>query len=74
MHQMRCLEALGRWSELEEAGSNFFSISDELTTPIGTGTQHSTSNLRNKMDLAFDVTEKQQKIAQMAARASCALG
>lgn len=77
---MRCLEALGRWSELEEAGCNALVLDDEQSTTSGAVGWHPCGNitttnlLRSELNLTINETEKQQKIAQMAARASCVLG
>lgn len=80
---MRCLEALGCWSELEKAGLNSLFYVEEKNTTVGVGLWNLNGNKKTTisstvpnsyLDLTPSEAEKYQKIAQMTARASCALG
>lgn len=80
---MRCLEALGRWSELEETGYSALLLSDQQNTSIISSVRHSSGSTNTStsstvrsgcLNLTLSEAKKRQKIAQMTARASCALG
>uniref|UniRef100_A0A915E5G1 Serine/threonine-protein kinase TOR n=1 Tax=Ditylenchus dipsaci TaxID=166011 RepID=A0A915E5G1_9BILA len=72
LHQMRCLEALGRWSELECIGEKVLSSNDLGTVHVH---HHSgAGSLPGQLNLTLNEADKRQKIAQMTARSCWAMG
>lgn len=83
LHQMRCLEALGRWQELDELGEqNLFMLQQQTSGDGGAGgtadepTRYFSGNesLNGHLNLSSNEAETRQKILHMTARSCWAMG
>jgi hypothetical protein len=68
LHQIRCLEALSKWSQLNNACQTLMFADDNLTPGQGNSAQ------RDILNATLNEVTKRQKLAQMAARGCWAVG
>lgn len=71
---MRCLEALGRWQELEEIGEQTLSQSSHTLVGGNFSNCDDGFNLKSPMNTSLSEAERRQKIIQLTAQSCWAMG